>query len=207
VDAGEEVEHRHAGGVERRLIGAPEAAAALLAVDGGAGAGKSTFAGCLASALGAAVIQLDDFVVLDDLEQFWPRFEAQVLEPLYRGEDLRYQVRDWVGDYRGHGLLAEPRCMPFCGTVVLDGVSSSRRALSARLSFSVWIDAPEPLRLERGLERDAEIADSRAIWNAWLSMEASFLAMDGARQRADLIVDGSQSHVAGHAFYILEKRW
>jgi uridine kinase len=179
----------------------------LIAVDGGAGSGKTTFARCLASALSAAVIQLDDFISVDDLEHFWPRFEAQVLGPLMRGEDLNYQIRDWVGDHRGRSLGAEHKRMSFCSTVVLEGVSSSRKALSSRLSFAVWVETLEPLRLKRGLDRDAEVAGNREIWDAWLKLEAAFLQADGARSRADLVVDGTRPYVEeGRTFHVLKRR-
>jgi uridine kinase len=177
----------------------------LIAVDGGAGAGKSTFAARLASTLGAAIIQLDDFIAWDDLEHFWPRLEVQVLEPLFRGEDLHFQIRDWVGDVRGRGLLAERRYMPFSPIVVLEGVTSSRRALSSRLSYAVWIETPEALRLQRGLERDAEVPENRDMWAAWLVMEAAFLQADGAGARADLVVDGTRQAADGRV-HVLERR-
>jgi uridine kinase len=177
----------------------------LIAIDGGAGAGKTTFAARLAAALGAPIIQLDDFISWDDLEHFWPRLEAEVLEPLFRGEDLHFQIRDWVGDVRGRGLLAERTHMPFAPTVVLEGVTSSRKALTSRLSFSVWLEAPAPLRMARGLERDADVPDNREMWEGWLPMETAFLHADGARSRADLIVDGTRPAADGR-FHVLERR-
>jgi dephospho-CoA kinase len=54
----------------------------LIAVDGGAGAGKSTFAATLGPALGdVPIIPMDDFAAFDDLVEYWPRFEAEVIAP------------------------------------------------------------------------------------------------------------------------------
>jgi uridine kinase len=176
----------------------------LIAVDGGAGAGKTTFSAQLAGALGAAIIQMDDFISWDGLEHFWPRLEAEVLEPLFRGEDLHYRIRDWVGDVRGRGLLAEQKHQPFSPIVVLEGVSSSRRALSSRLGYAVWIDTPPAVRMQRGLERDADVPGNREMWEAWLPMETAFLEADGARARADLVIDGTRRVADG--LHVLERR-
>jgi thymidylate kinase len=65
------------------LTGPQTQALRLVAVDGRAGSGKSTFARALSRALGGVnVLQLDDFLAWDDLTEFWPRFEAEVLLPL-----------------------------------------------------------------------------------------------------------------------------
>jgi hypothetical protein len=56
----------------------------LVAVDGAAGAGKSTFARSLAAALGGApIVPIDDFLAWDDLTEFWPRGERGGVEPLF----------------------------------------------------------------------------------------------------------------------------
>lgn len=163
----------------------------LVAVDGGAGAGKTTFAAHLARAVGAPVVQMDDFISLDDLEHWWARLETEVLAPLFQGKGCRYQIRDWVGDLHGRGLLQEWKELSPGPFVILEGVGASRRALGERLHYSVWIDAPAPLRIQRGLERDAEVEGSLEIWATWMPKEAAFHLQDGARSRADLRVDGS----------------
>ena len=166
----------------------------LIAVDGGAGAGKTTFAGHLSTALGGApIIPMDDFIAFDDLTEFWPRLEEQVLMPLFQGRDIRYQKRDWVNDMAGRGL-GEWRNVPFSPIVLLEGVGASRRAVASRLSYAVWIETPWQTRMDRGLERDKGIEDIKGIWERWMDGERKFLEADGAKQRADLIVDGTKAY-------------
>src|SRR4051812_7477988 len=69
----------------------------LVAVDGFAGSGKTTFADRLARELTAGVLHTDDFLAgWTDLAGFWPRLEAGVLEPLRHGRPGRYRRYDWL---------------------------------------------------------------------------------------------------------------
>jgi hypothetical protein len=148
---------------------------------------------------------MDDFNALDDLEEYWPRFEEQILSPLFAGRSARYQRRDWVNDYRGRGL-AEWRDVPFSPIVILEGIGASRKELADRLSFAIWIEAPAPLRLERGLRRDAAIPDSETIWRTFMPGERDYFERDGTFERANLVVDGSVSYDPEGRFLALSRR-
>ena len=163
----------------------------LVAIDGGAGAGKTTLAAQLSQALGKApILKMDDFISFRTLTEFWPRMERDVLGPLFEGRPARYQVRDWVGDMHGEGLLPEPVETPFAPVILLEGVGASRKELTGRLHYAIWVETPEDERLRRGLERDAGIEGIREIWLKFQVGERAFLEADGARERADLILDG-----------------
>jgi uridine kinase len=188
----------------RELLARPLAhGARLVAVDGAAGSGKSTFARALADALGGApIVPIDDFLAWDDLTEFWPRLEREVLEPLFAGRSIRYQQRDWRNDNLGRGLGGF-RDVPFSETLVLEGIGAGRRAVAARLSYLVWVDAPAALRFERGIARDGEGA--RALWEGFMPGEEAFHDAEGTRDRADLRVDGTSFGVAGPGkFAVLE---
>jgi len=57
----------------------------IIGVDGPQGSGKSTLGARIATRIGAPLIQMDDFVSWVDLVGWWPRFEAQVLNPVAFG--------------------------------------------------------------------------------------------------------------------------
>ncbi|WP_207957550.1 uridine kinase [Streptomyces sp. YIM 98790] len=164
----------------------------LVAVDGPGGAGKSTFAARLAVALGTApgaqgqavpVVHTDDFASWDNTLDWWPRLEQQVLRPLGAGRPGRFQRYDWE-----RRAPAEWHEVPVAGAVVLEGVSSARRAVASRLSCAVWIETGRGVRLRRGLERDGEQA--RPLWDAWMADEDRHFADDGTALRADVRVAG-----------------
>lgn len=162
----------------------------IVGIDGPSGSGKSTLGTLVAAALDAPLIQIDDFVSWPDFSGWWPRFDAQVLEPLLAGRAARWQVRDWAGDEFGTSL-GEWRTQPWTPIVVIEGVTCCRQAASGSLAYSIWVDAPAEVRLNRGIARDGE--NHRHLWDTWMIEEEAFFRTDGTRKRADLIVSGERS--------------
>ena len=160
----------------------------IIAVDGPQGSGKTTLAARIAARIGAPLIQTDDFVSWVDLVGWWPRFEAQVLEPLLSGGDAHYQVRDWENDEFGTSLKGW-KTVGWSPLVVLEGLTCTRAAIADRLAYRIWVEAPDEVRLRRGLERDGE--SHRELWLASMTTERQFFAHDATRTRADLRVNGN----------------
>jgi uridine kinase len=161
----------------------------LVAMDGPSGSGKSTLAVPLAARLAAPLIPIDDFVSWSDFSGWWPRLEDQVLAPLSAGQDAVYQRRDWVNDEFGSGLSAW-RTVSWSPVVVIEGVTSTRAAVSDRLACRVWVDAPADVRLRRGLARDGQT--HRELWERWMREETSFFEDDHTLERADFVVSGTR---------------
>jgi hypothetical protein len=159
----------------------------LVGVDGPSGSGKSTLAARLAALASAPVVEIDDFVSWSDFAGWWPRFETQVLCPLLSGAEARYQVRDWANDEFGTSLGGW-KTLAWAPLVILEGVTCTRLAAANRLAYAIWVEAPERLRLRRGLERDG--SSHRQLWLTWMAEEREFFAADGTRARADLRVNG-----------------
>lgn len=159
----------------------------LVGVDGPSGSGKSTFARALAEFADAPMIEMDDFVAWNDFAGWWPRLEREVLEPLLHGQDAVYRIRDWERDEFGTSLRAERKTVHWAPVVILEGVTCTRRAVSHRLAYRVWVQAPRQQRLHRGLARDGE--DHRDLWLRWQDEEDRFFTADGTRSRADLLID------------------
>ncbi|MFN2582415.1 MAG: hypothetical protein ABR498_06715 [Candidatus Dormibacteria bacterium] len=122
----------------------------VVAVDGGGGAGKSSFAARLVTCIGdAVVIPTDDFASWEDPLGGWPRVIEQVLEPLRNGCQPRWQRYDWRR--RTLGEWTEVASMPTF--VVLEGVGAMRREFNRYLSYA----SGSTRRAMRG---------SNEVWNA-----------------------------------------
>ncbi len=146
------------------------------------------FAERLAHHLGnAPVIHTDDFASWDNPIGWWGRLEDEVLGPVERGEwPVGFRAYDWVAR-----RLGEWREIQASDVILLEGVSSSRKAVASRLTLTVWVEASRDRRLARGIERDG--AAMRAQWEQWMAEENAHFASDRARDRADVIVDGVPS--------------
>jgi uridine kinase len=163
----------------------------LVAVDGHAGSGKTTFAGRLAAALRAAGVTVAE-VHTDDLLDgwtdtvaFWPRLQEWVLAPLRRGMPGAYRRYDWhAGSFDNEWVP-----VPVPDVLVLDGVTSARTAIAANLTLAVWVGADRDRRLARWLARDG--AALRPRWERWMADEDAHFAADRTEARADLVVDGA----------------
>jgi uridine kinase len=161
----------------------------VVCVDGPAGSGKTTTAAAVLTAARAAGATAH-VVHLDDLYEgwsglggsLWPRLMAQVLEPLRRGRPGRYQRYDWLTSGFDDWVDVPPT-----DVLVLEGCGSAPRAADAFAVLRVWVEAPDALRLERGLARDG--ADARPQWEQWMRDEAAHFAREGTRDRADVRLD------------------
>jgi hypothetical protein len=130
---------------------------------------------------------MDDFVSWDCFAGWWPRFDAQVLTPLVAGKDAVYQARDW-SDWYGSSL-GEWKTQPWSPTVIFEGVTCTRRDTVGRIAYAVWVDAPAPLRLARGLDRDRSFPGAEQLWKRWMIEEERFFTSDATRERADIVID------------------
>jgi uridine kinase len=169
----------------RQLIGSarpPEGVATVIvAIDSCGGAGKSTLAAELSADFDAVVVHTDDFASWDHPLDWWPRLRDEALVPLGDGRPAHFRRYDW--DAR---VLAEEIEVAPGGVVIVEGVSSSRRAFRPWLAASIWVEAPRELRLLRGLARDGESA--RAQWETWMAAEDAWIDSESPAAACDLIV-------------------
>lgn len=161
----------------------------LVAIDGPSGAGKTRLARRLGERLSAPVVHTDDLLDgWDDQFTFWPRLEERVLAPLRQGRTAEYVRYDWVrGGFAGPPVRVEP-----ADVVLLDGVSSARRAIRPELTAAVFVTAPPELRLARAMVRDGrhDVA-YRAYLERWRTAEDRHFAEEATAAYADLVLDGT----------------
>ncbi|GLW35113.1 hypothetical protein [Actinoplanes regularis] len=105
------------------------------------------------------------------------------------GVDGRSGARDW-NDWYG-STLGDWKTQQWSPTVILEGVTCTRRGTIGRLAYAVWVDAPEETRLARGMARDSQFPGKEELWKRWMREEDEFFGADGTRERADRTVDTS----------------
>ncbi|MEV7770443.1 AAA family ATPase [Kitasatospora sp. NPDC086791] len=162
----------------------------LVAVDGHAGSGKTTFAGRLAAALGGApVVHLDDLATHEQLFGWTGRLREQVLEPLAAGRDATYRVYDWT-----LRRFAGTARVPAAPVVLVEGVGAGRRAVRPWLARVVWMELDAEAARRRGEERDGP--DLAEFWTGWARAESAHFAADPSRPYAATRVDGVTGRIA-----------
>ncbi|MEV4440498.1 hypothetical protein AB0K09_16025 [Streptomyces sp. NPDC049577] len=163
----------------------------LVAVDGHAGSGKTTFAAHLAEALGGApVLHLDDLATHEELFEWTGRLSEWVLAPFARGESGRYRAYDWV-DRR---FADEERELPAAPVVLLEGVGAGRRAVRPYLACLLWMELTHESSWERGQLRDGP--GLTEFWDGWKRAERGHFATDPSRPYAQLLVHQGQKGYA-----------
>jgi uridine kinase len=157
----------------------------VVAIDGPAGSGKSTLAARLAPLVEAPVIHMDDlFPGWDGLAASGHLLRDWVLEPLSRKEPARYHRYDWHRE-----AYADWVDVPSSRTLIVEGCGSGSLAGRRYLSMLIWVDAPQDVRMARGIARDGETF--RPHWERWAAQEAELFAAERTAARADLRVDGN----------------
>jgi uridine kinase len=167
----------------------------LVSIDGPAGSGKSTLARALADAFDEKARHdgRDPARVLhmDDLFEGWSGLDTvddqldSVLRPLGSGRAGHYRRYDWFDDDWAETVLVTP-----CPLLVVEGVGSGAARFDDLRTLLVWIEAPYDDRMRRGLERDGDaFADH---WEQWARDEEAVFTREQTRERADLLVDGTE---------------
>ena len=162
----------------------------LVAVDGHAGSGKTTFAARLAAALGGApVVHLDDLATHEEPFGWTDRLRRQVLEPLAAGRPAGHEVYDWT--LRRFGAVRE---VPATPVVLLEGVGAGRREIRPWLARLLWMELDAATARRRGELRDGPgLAE---FWVGWAHAEQAHFAADPSRPYADGRVDGVTGRIA-----------
>jgi hypothetical protein len=144
--------------------------ATVVAIDGGAAAGKTTLAATLAERLpGCEVVHTDDLLDgWDDQFGFWPRLRDDVLEPLAAGRAGRYRRYNWAAGRFGPEISVPVDTR----TLIIEGVSAIE-ACGARTDFRILVDVDRSERERRWRQRDGGL-DANAT--RWLDREDSYFA-------------------------------
>src|SRR5690606_36771043 len=120
----------------------------FVAIDGGGGAGKSTFANALVEQLGsdAKLIHIDDYYEKGHEDE--PFTDT---EPVYAHFDLERLKDEVLNNSTNEGI------------VVVEGIGTLGRTLRSYFDYKIWLEVPAEVRRERGLQRDGQ--DRANTWD------------------------------------------
>lgn len=159
----------------------------IIAIDGRAGAGKTTLANelCLALSLHrkVTVIHLDEIYAGWELAltQMLTDSLFKILESLSSNKTLIVPIYDWAW-----GQFDSTREISPCDLIIIEGVGSAQRVVREFATATIWIDIDPPTGLERVLGRDGvAIKEQMKLWQ--VREEEHFLS-DATRENADFIL-------------------
>ncbi len=165
----------------------------VIAIDGGAGSGKTTLAMLLKERFGAAVIHTDDFFLRP--EQRTPerlaqaggnfdreRFFREVILSLRKDTAFSYQRFDC------HTMsLAEMIEVPFTPLLVIEGSYSHHPFFDGFYDLRVFLQISPALQKERILERNRE--SSEMFFTRWIPLEERYFKTFSIKKQADIVID------------------
>ena len=183
----------------------------LVAIDGGGGAGKTTFATKLQKEIvGSSIVKIDDFYRPPQLRSpvmstqvinpnfDWDRFRTLVLEAVKNDKDINYQLYDFgVGTLSGKSIS-----IPRGAIIIVEGVWSLQEAFADFYDYRIWLEAPKEIRLERGLMRDGE--GMRKEWEQeWIPADQYYQKTSQPHLKADCVIDSDSSDFQNNKIVLL----
>ena len=155
----------------------------LIAVDGHAGSGKSTFAARLAAALGdgVPVLHLDDLASHEEPFAWTDRMLSEVIAPLAQGRTAHYHPYDW-----NLRRFTSSRALEAAPLVLIEGVGAGRQVLRPYLAWLLWMEREAEESWQRGRRRDG--SELSTFWDGWTVAETRHFAADPSRPFANALV-------------------
>ena len=196
MTAWEAVSERELG---RRLGEALPAGRGLILIDGGGGAGKTTWSDRIATLLRAPVVHTDDISWNHDPFDWDDLLLDHVLAPWRRGDAVAFTPPGWVDHGRPGAVV-----VPVSTSLVIEGVGAGRESLAAVADLTVWVQSDRDEARRRALARDVQQgrtpAEAVAFWDEWMADEDPFLVASRPWARADLVVRGNIPNGDGQAW-------
>ena len=153
----------------------------LLAIDGPAGAGKTTFAAKLAEEFShAASVQI---IHMDDLYNGWDNALSSNLTQILKGILLAHKESNefWVQKINWSNLKrTKMQKIAATDVLILEGVGAAQAIVRAAGATTYWIDIERELGLQRVLVRDG--AQIEARMRQWLIDQEIYFQSDQTRE-------------------------
>ena len=179
----------------------------LVGIDGGAGAGKTTFTGRFAEqirkSVGPVSVVLTDLIYRPKAERWagpveempigydldWERIRDEVIVPLRNRKTARFQLYDWVED-----RLNEIVEIDAGGVTIIDGVFALRNELADYYDLRLWFSCPLEIRVSRLLGRGDT---PQAEIDYWMPIEERYHTTHSPEKSAHIVIDSTATISAG----------
>jgi uridine kinase len=159
----------------------------IIAVDGPAGAGKTTLASTISLALSP---RMSTTVI--HMDELYPGWEGALGDELAKtltwltschkaAKPLLYSSFNWVASE-----FADPKSHPSTHLLILEGVASAQIAIEETLATSIWLDLDPLIGYQRVIDRDGEKI-SREM-TQWLVMQEQHFAVDRTKERCEFLL-------------------
>jgi uridine kinase len=159
----------------------------IIAIDGPAGAGKTTLASDLSLALASSFRV--NVIHMDDLYNGWDRALGEDLTSTLSAicknhlasKPLTYSRFNWTT-----GEFGESTTTPHADLLILEGVGSGQSSIREYLTALLWIDIDYNQGLTRVLERDGQSLENQM--QKWLVQQEQHFRVEGTQNAADFIL-------------------
>ncbi|WP_203135314.1 hypothetical protein [Microbacterium sp. JZ31] len=169
-------------------VAALDVSAPRVLIDGRSGSGKTTLASRLVREWPRAgekpqLIALDSFYPgWDGLAEGTRLAHEWLLVPHAEGVEGRWRRFDWEAH-----AFAEPHPVAPRRPLIVEGAGALTPAAAGLAHVVVWVDAPEPSRRARALERDGDTYAPH--WERWAAQEVRHIETHDPRALAHLVFD------------------
>ena len=159
----------------------------LLAIDGPAGAGKTTFAAKLEAEL--SVHSTVKVIHMDDLYDGWGNALSSDLSKILKYIVKQHESKSPAKIRRYNwesSSFGESEELPVCDLLILEGVGCGDKELQDRFAALIWMEIDPADGLKRVLDRDG--AQVQGQMEKWLGTQAEYFLQHSTREKADFIL-------------------
>lgn len=159
----------------------------IIAIDGPAGAGKTTLAQTISLALSP---QISTTVIhMDELYPGWEKALGveltQTLTWLTQShkakKPLKFSSFNWAtNEFNASHVVDSTQLL------ILEGVGSAQRPIEGSLVTSIWLDLDPQIGFQRVIERDG--ATISAEMTKWLAMQEQHFVVDQTKERCEFLL-------------------
>jgi uridine kinase len=159
----------------------------IIAIDGPAGAGKTTLASTISLALSPRIS-----TTVIHMDELYPGWESALGEELSNTltwltschkakKPLLYSSFNWEANE-----FANPKSHPSTHLLILEGVASAQIAIEETLATSIWLDLDPLIGYQRVIDRDGENISRKMT--QWLVMQEQHFAADRTKERCEFLL-------------------